>query len=71
MLDAIEETHKSGFIHRDIKAVSQEKFDNLFIIVQFCAQQKWNQSIPCRFWTRQETYRQGRQANRRQKTSRF
>lgn len=22
MLDAIEETHKSGFIHRDIKAVS-------------------------------------------------
>jgi serine/threonine protein kinase len=28
MLDAIEETHESGFIHKDIKAVSDQWFLN-------------------------------------------
>lgn len=44
MLDAIEETHKSGFIHRDIKAVSLQA--KLIFLVKLCLEQEWNQSVP-------------------------
>ena len=56
MLDAIQEVHERGFIHRDVKAVLTLLL-NPQTIVQLCSLLRLEACFYCRFWSCQKTPR--------------